>query len=601
MKSIFSTLAFMTCCFGTVHSQAPGTFDNTFGANGIVLTNVLIAPGSPNGNSDDEARAMAIQSDGKIVVAGVVDDWTSTGYDFSICRYNTDGTLDNTFSGDGKEKTIVSNNIEFVSDVAIQSDGKIIVLGYSNSQFVLVRYNSNGALDNTFGTAGIVLTQVSTSSEQANTMKIQSDGKIVAGGYGIFNGNSDFALVRYNTNGTLDNTFGTAGIVNTAIGNAGESINAIMIQPDGKILATGVMANTGSNACFALVRYNSNGTLDASFGTAGTATVSPTKSTNIANSISLQTDGKIVVGGSSMNTSSFDFSVARFNANGTLDNTFGTNGTIVHSIGVADGINALAIQSSGKIVAAGSAMISNNRNFTLARYTAAGVLDNTFGVNGVVTTSLGPSMAGISDAALQVDGKLVGVGTINNGVNSIDFTVVRYNMECTGPAAAGAIAGSTTVCPGSRTYSVAPVTGATSYSWSLPVGWIGSSTSNSITANAVTSGTLKVAAVNSCNTSSNASLYVKVDICTGINDVSEYDNEILLFPNPSKGTVFIDTKLSDEFNYSITNLLSAELENGVFAEKIELDLTHLPKGHYIISVKSNNASYSVKKRIVLIE
>lgn len=598
MRSILFSFTALGC-FQAALSQAPGTFDNTFGTTGIVVSNLYTTPGSPSGSSDDEARAVAIQPDGKIVVAGVSDDWTAANYDFVVCRYNANGTLDNTFSGDGKERTTVSNNIEFVSSVAIQSDGKIVVLGYSNSQFVLVRYNSNGTIDSSFGTAGIVFTQVSATAEQGNVLKIQPDGKILAGGYGNFNGASDCAVVRYNANGSLDNTFGTNGIVVTPIGNGSESINDIVLQPDGKILAAGLTSNTGSPTRFLVIRYNANGTLDNTFGTAGTATVAPTASLNIATSICLQADGKIVLGGRSMNPSTFDFSLARFDANGILDNTFGTAGTFVHSIGAADDINALLIQPSGKIIAAGYAMINGNRNFTLARYTTTGALDNTFGLNGIVTNSIGPSMAGIIDAAFQADGKLVGVGTTVNTANDIDFTVVRYYMDCAGPSVPGPIAGSATVCPGTKVYSVVPVAGASSYNWSLPTGWTGSSSTNTIAVNVTVSGTLQVAAVNSCTASSTASLAVKVNTCTGISEVNQMYENVLVFPNPANGIIFIDTKKDARFSYQVNNSLGMQLRKGEFSEKTELDLKNLPKGHYIVTLTEMITGSAFQKHIIL--
>lgn len=599
MKTSFLIVACALVACWSIHAQVPGTFDNTFGTNGLVLTNISVAPASPMGNTDDEARAVAIQTDGKIVVAGVTDDWSGSNYDFAVCRYLSNGALDTTFSLDGKQVNVISNSIEFVSDVEIQSDGKIVVLGTSNSQFVLVRFQSNGTLDNSFGVGGIVQTQVSPGAEQSSSLRIQPDGKLIAGGYCDFNGTFGFVMVRYTSSGVLDNTFGVAGIVYTPIGTASSFINDLVIQPDGKILAAGAMANIGNSSRFALARYDNTGNLDVSFGATGIVTVAPTASNNIAQSICLQNDGKIVLAGRSAGPVHFDFSVVRVNSNGTIDNSFGTNGIIVHSIGVADGINSVLLQTDGKILAAGYAMINNIRNFTLARYTTAGALDPLFGVGGVVTNSLGGSMAGIQAAAMQSDGKLVGVGTLVNGNNSIDFAVVRYYVQCAIPQSPGIIIGSSTVCPGMRTYSIAPVVGANSYSWTVPSGWTGSSVSTSISVNVTTTGTLQVAAVNSCSASASTSLSVKVNNCTGLLETNEFSESVQLYPNPTSGKVFLRSELTEETSYELYDVFGNYLKSGSFIGSQEIDLSVFAEGSYVVVMRSRSHREVAIKQLVM--
>jgi uncharacterized delta-60 repeat protein len=209
------------------------------------------------GSSDDRAYSVAIQSDGKIVVAGFERNGISN-FDFALVRYNTDGSLDTNFDSDGKVTTAIGSGTDSAYSVAIQSDGKIVVAGYSdngsNDDFALVRYNTDGSLDTNFDSDGKVTTEVGSSDDYAESVAIQSDGKIVAAGYSSNGGNNDFALVRYNTDGSLDTSFDSDGKVTTAIGSASDFARSVAIQSDGKIVVAGYSDN-GSNADFALVRY----------------------------------------------------------------------------------------------------------------------------------------------------------------------------------------------------------------------------------------------------------------------------------------------------------------------------------------------------------
>ena len=335
--------------FALVRYNTDGTLDATFGTGGKVTTAV--------GTSNDAASALGIQSDGKIVAAGsAAYQSISTTYDCALVRYNTDGTLDTSFGTGGK---VIDDPMGFsyvASALRIQSDGKIVVAGPRNDSsvvFALVRYNTDGSLDTTFDTDGRVLTDiVPNNSDKPTDLRIQSDGKIVVAGYSYYQDTSDFALVRYNTDGTLDTSFGTGGKVTTDIGSGYASYdvaNALGIQSDGKIVAAG-----GSSSNFALVRYNTDGTLDTSFGTGGKVTTAVGTSNDAAYALSIQSDGKIVAAGSSYNGSNNDFTIVRYNTDGTLDTSFGTGGEVITAIGSDDDYPyALSIQPDGKIVAAG--------------------------------------------------------------------------------------------------------------------------------------------------------------------------------------------------------------------------------------------------------
>ena len=413
--------------FALARYNTNGALDNTFGTNGIVLAGQI---------NDGNALSVAIQGDGKIVAAGYSHNTDDN--DFAIMRCNQDGRLDSTFGPNGAVITKIGLGDEAIHSIAIQSDGKIVAAGssfiVSNTEFAIVRYNPNGALDNTFGTNGIVTTPVGTSGAGASSVSIQSDGKIVAAGSSENGGISDFTLVRYNSNGTLDNTFGTNGIVNAPIGVLNAAANSISIQSDGKIVAAGYTVNNLISE-FALVRYDSNGALDNTFGINGII-VTPIGSLEaLINSVSIQEDGKIVAAGYSRNMDDgqiAEFAIARYNSNGALDNTFGANGILTSQIGTMNAVVAsVLIQGDGKIVATGQSGNGGIFEFTLVRYISDGTYDNTFGTDGIVTTQVGKSDTEAKSVSIQGDGKIVAAGYSLNENQINDFALARYNQDGT--------------------------------------------------------------------------------------------------------------------------------------------------------------------------
>ncbi|MDA9941056.1 delta-60 repeat domain-containing protein [Luminiphilus sp.] len=350
-------------------AAAAGDLDTTFGTDGKVTTDF-------NGLTD-EARSVAIQSDGKLVVAGIsiegsqIDE--SSFWRFALARYNVNGSLDTSFGGGGKVTTAIGGYIDEAYSVAIQSDGKIVGAGTSliglNDVFALVRYNTDGTLDNSFDSDGKVTTEHGSGSGYAYSVAIQSDDKIVAAGYVA---DAGFALVRYNTDGALDNSFGTDGKVYAGFDPARDSVAySVAIQSDGKIVAAGWSEN-GSNTDFALARYSSDGTLDNSFDSDGKVTTAIGSGKDIARSVAIQSNGKIVAAGWSENGSNTDFALARYSSDGTLDNSFDSDGKVTSAIGSGKEIaRSVAIQSNGNVVAVGwssSAGYSSNSDFALLRY-----------------------------------------------------------------------------------------------------------------------------------------------------------------------------------------------------------------------------------------
>jgi uncharacterized delta-60 repeat protein len=401
---------------------ADGDLDTSFSGDGKQTTAI--------GSGTDEANSVVLQSDGKIVAAGYSHNGTNN--DFAVVRYNTDGSLDTTFDTDGKVTTAIGSGIDAAYSVVLQSDGKIVVAGYSyngtNDDFAVVRYNTNGSLDTTFDTDGKVTTDIGSSQDQAYSVVLQSDGKIVVAGYSSNGTNTDFAVVRYNTNGSLDTTFDTDGKVTTDIGSGTDVAWSVVLQSDGKIVAAGYSHN-GTNTDFAVVRYNTDGSLDTTFDTDGKVTTAIGSGTDIAFSVVLQSDGKIVVAGHSYNGTNDDFAVVRYNTNGSLDTTFDTDGKVTTAIGSGtDAAYSVVLQSDGKIVAAGYSHNGTNNDFAVVRYNTDGSLDTTFDTDGKVTTAIGSGSDAAYSVVLQSDGKIVVAGYSYNGTND-DFAVVRYTIS----------------------------------------------------------------------------------------------------------------------------------------------------------------------------
>jgi uncharacterized delta-60 repeat protein/LPXTG-motif cell wall-anchored protein len=394
-----------------------GTLDTTFGTSGITTTNITQYAFS---------NSAAVQVDGKIVVVGQHSP-SGNGGSFLIARYNANGTLDATFGTNGITVTSFGTS-ESAKSVVIQADGKILVAGYSDvntiRDFAVLRFNANGILDTSFGTNGITTTNLG-SYDTGYSMALQADGKILVAGQTGPSNASNFAIVRYAANGTLDTSFGTAGITTTDLGGL-DLASSMVVLPNGKILVAGrsVVADMD---LFAIVRYNTNGTVDTGFGSTGITTTSFNAGGAVGNSMTLQADGKIIVAGGVWLGNRWIIAMARYNTDGTLDTSFGTAGTTTTDLN-ADSIgSAVAVQLDGKIIVAGNfdATDTGYYDFALYRYNANGSLDTTFNTDGLITTNLGGSDSA-SRIVMQADGKIVVVGgTWLN--NAYQFALARFN------------------------------------------------------------------------------------------------------------------------------------------------------------------------------
>ncbi len=437
------TVGFVLAVTPAAAFASDGQLDTTFGSGGKVTTDFA--------SSFDNASAVAIQSDGKIVAAGGVFGSAAAGSaDFALARYNSDGSLDTTFGIGGKVQTDFASSYERAYALTIQADGKIVAAGISqiggDGDFALVRYNSDGSLDTSFGSGGIVHTDFgATFFEQANAVAVQSDGKIIAAGQTFsFSTGTDLALARYNSDGSLDTSFGSAGTGKVTLdvgGGAYQQINAIAIQSDGMIVAAGYTAPIGGSTAFLITRYTTGGSLDSTFGTGGIVLTTLFGTNDLAHSLVIQPDGRIIVGGettsvtaSSANT---DFALVRYNTDGSLDASFGASGIVTTDFtsGSTDQVRGVALQVDGKIVAAGRYFVPNvpgNGDFAVARYNTDGSLDTTFGNGGTgfVTTDFSVSSDDCSGVALQSDGQIVVVGstTFGSAIGAADFALARYDV-----------------------------------------------------------------------------------------------------------------------------------------------------------------------------
>ncbi|MBE7497840.1 MAG: hypothetical protein HS117_23085 [Verrucomicrobiaceae bacterium] len=487
---------------GVVRYMPDGTLDGTFNSNGYFLIDGTPMPGlNANGNlvipvgTSAQLRDVMLLADGGLVAVGQAHNGVNN--DLLVTRLDSSGKLDSSFGGtSGKVTTSINSGSEVIHDIAIAADGKVVAVGHGQNgatrDFTVARYLRNGFLDVTFGTNGKVQTPIGSGDDDAEAVAIDSVGRIVVAGHALMPGNGwDFAVVRYNADGTLDTGFGSAGKVTTKIGDStsDDYARSIVIAPDGKILVAGEALNKEkTNYKFQIVRYNSNGTLDTSFGTdsqrPGVATasfgsgyelprkiilepgaspkiiVAGHKSGNGGHDIALarfnyngtldtsfeldgmvsvdiggrddviqsvirQSDGRIVVGGHASSGGNYSFLQVGFNTSGNLDNSFDTDAVVLVPGGSGGALGfAMAVQPDNKIVMAG-ASISSSEDFGLFRVQANGALDSGFGSAGQVVTPIGGSNDRAYACVIQPDGKIIAAGHAWNGSND-DFALVRY-------------------------------------------------------------------------------------------------------------------------------------------------------------------------------
>jgi uncharacterized delta-60 repeat protein len=369
---------------------------------------------------------MVIQSDGKIVVAGFV----GSSSDFALARYGVDGSLDSGFGSGGTVSTNFASLHDEINAIALDGSGNIVVAGYArqsngNFDFALARYTPAGVLDASFDTDGMVTTAIGSGQDVAKAIAIQSDGKIVAAGFSYNGSNNDFAVARYNNDGSLDTSFDSDGMVTTPVGSGLDEAYSIAIQSDGKIVVAG--KTQGSNADIALVRYDTNGTLDTTFGGVDGIVIQDVNTAhNEGNAVAIQSDGKILVTGYGYDGAQ-GFLLLRYDTGGTLDLSFDDDGMVITHIGSQATGLSIAIAGDEKILVAGRASNGSNNDFALARYNADGSLDTGFDGDGTVVSAMGSATEDWGNAVgIQSDGKIVVAG-FSGTTDHHDFAVARYN------------------------------------------------------------------------------------------------------------------------------------------------------------------------------
>jgi uncharacterized delta-60 repeat protein len=396
--------------FRVARLNSNGTPDPGFGINGLASASI--------GTFESAANAVALQSDGKIVLAGSGSNGADS--DFALVRFNTDGTLDSTFDGDGRVIFPVGAGNDEVFAVKIQPDGKIVAAGSievsapSISNFGVARLNSDGSLDTSFDGDGKIVVPVGATSDNAYSVGLQSDGKIVVSGNSFI----DFSVIRLLTNGALDASFGSGGKVILPIANSNLTrLGTTVIQPDDRLFLAGYEQDSTLQADYALFQLSASGT------TLFSKLEEFDASDNYGQDVAVQADGKIVVAGYSSAVGVSDVALARYNPDGSLDASFGSGGKVALSEPSFQRANCLAIQPDGKIVVAGAGEGSAFGALVVYRFNTDGSLDTSFDGDGKFLLTQFDRSEG-NDIVIQPDGKLVIAGTI-----SFTMAVVRLNAN----------------------------------------------------------------------------------------------------------------------------------------------------------------------------
>lgn len=401
-----------------------GSADSSFNGNGERVI--------PIGDMS-QAKALAVQSDGKIIVAGI-SNISAMRNDLTILRLNADGSTDNGFSGDGIQITDFGNTVDLLQSLALQPDGKIVVAGTTSVQdygsvrdIVVVRYNADGSLDHSFSEDGYLIRSIDEFSDDANSVVVQPDGKILIAGNTNLRGS--YLVMRYQSDGTPDNSFGLDGLMTGfwPIGLA--SFTAIAVQEDGKIVTLGsrtVLTATGVGPQIFIARYKTNGELDSSFGSMGVQglTFSAT-----AVKMVIQPDGKYLIGGINFGFPATLFTLARYNPDGSIDSSFSDDGLILDSLATSNYLSSLTVQPDGKIIVSGTGYptFGDDSYFFVARYNADGSRDNSFSGDGAVTINVNSWRDETNAMVIRPDGKIVVIG--NSGIYPSDILIVQLNQD----------------------------------------------------------------------------------------------------------------------------------------------------------------------------
>lgn len=487
--------------------------------------------------------------------------------------------LDSTFGNGGVVTTDLGCTHEVGTSSVIQQDGKIVSGGWSYNyytfqpnRFAMIRYNIDGSYDDSFGTNGVVLTN----GGAASTIALQTDQKILLSGNTgqyFFIEDTAYALLRYNSNGTLDTSFGINGKVITTFGDFSHGKAGVVVQPDGKIVQSGTAYDSITK--LTLVRFEYDGTLDSTFGLNGKVITEVNNAETY--SLNLQSDGKLILCGHSHNGINTDFLMIRYQPNGLIDSSFGSNGIVITDVaGHFDGVGGIAIQPDGKILQTGRVDYnnSNGRDFWLLRYNENGTPDNTFGSGGRIITDFGYDEVSIG-LLLCSDGKIIINGwiSISNPANN-DIAIARYNTD-------GSL--DNTFGTGGKIITVISNKDDLYY-WPIE-----QSDGKIILTGLSDRGT------NNYNYDFSIVRFASYDHGNGVNEINSI-NGFQIYPNPSNNIITLETTQVDKATYSIYDLTGRLIQADTFAQKKQINVTSFADGVYVIDVRTQDGI--VRKKFI---
>lgn len=425
----------------------PITLDPSFDIDGRVISD--LAPGY-----EDNANAVVAQPDGKTISVGRFEEATVVGpfpnvlIDFVAARHNVDGSLDPSFGVGGYARiTATAGSADIARAVVLQPDGKIVVAGRTTIEgagfeFMVARLNANGSPDLTFGTDGVVYTDLqngnttpSGSNDIANAVSVLADGSILAAGQTSSGSSEQFAIAKYEDDGDLDTSFGGGdGIQFHDPTYGGDVIKGMVVQADGKLVVAGFSEPSGVRVATVARLDAGTGALDSTFDGDGIAELDVGGINDFANAVALQPDQKIVIAGGSDSGGSDRFFIARFATNGSLDAGFGTSGVTTSTLGISATANAVLVQQDGKIVAAGKVDYGTGNDFGFVRLLADGSLDQSFDLDGSGSTPVGTGEDEAFGLAQLPDSRVVAAGATNDG-SDVDIAMVRFGSGIVPPFA----------------------------------------------------------------------------------------------------------------------------------------------------------------------
>jgi len=415
---LFALLCMVSACSSSSSGPPPvgkhqGDLDGSFHApDGYALY---------EGWNKDSYMGEAIQLDGKILVSTGISNGTDS--DVAVLRYNSDGTLDTTFGTGGVFTYDSGNGNDCGRFLAVNVDGRITLTGYTHSDddldVLIMRLHANGTLDNTFGGDGVVLFDFNGRDDYGRAIAVQKDGGILVAARSSGAGTSLALILKLDAGGTVDTSFGTEGVAVYPGAKGNNGFRDMALQPDGKIVVTGY-ASTDAGFEVLTARYTADGVLDPSFGTEGSVRFDGGHKNAGARGVVIQDDGKIVVSGSTSNGNDLDVLVLRYAPVGALDPEFGSEGVVIYDSGTGnDNGRRLALQQAGQVVVVGNTHNGTDYDALVLRYDANGFADEDFGNIGVASYNLGEGNDWGEAVAIRQDQNIVVVGGIGSTATQV--------------------------------------------------------------------------------------------------------------------------------------------------------------------------------------